>query len=139
MKLPLPFPGRRLREPLLCLILALSVLGVSCADPVRPELVDMASTPRGPVPAGTPAAPEPGAVFGAPGDGISVSTPVENDGPGATETNFLTPPCGGGSRLIPDAGASDAGAPADAGAPDSPADAGEAPPAVDGGGARRPC
>ncbi|HTV25244.1 MAG TPA: hypothetical protein VMG12_41405 [Polyangiaceae bacterium] len=38
---------------------------------------------------GGPANPD---TYGLPG-GEPVSAPTENDGPGATETNFLTPPC----------------------------------------------
>jgi hypothetical protein len=121
MKLPLHLLGRRRRALLVLIISASSALGVGCSEPAQPELVDMGlpAMPAGPVPAA------PGTVFGAPGDGISVSTPIENDGPGATETNFLTPPCGGdGSRLIPDAGTPRDGALSDAGAPQNPADAG---------------
>jgi hypothetical protein len=142
MKRPLHVHGQRRRTPLAWLLVVLSALGNGCSQPVEPELMDSESpsTPRGAAPgAGGPVVAEPGAVFGAPADdGMAVSTPVENDGPGATETNFLTPPCGAdGSRRLPDAGG--AGAPADAGVPVSPADAGAPMPAVDGGGARLPC
>ena len=144
MKLPPQVLGQRRRAPLVWFFMALGALGTGCSEPVRPELAESASpaTPRGAAPgAGGPVVAEPGMVFGAPGeDGMSVSTPVENDGPGATETNFLTPPCGAdGSRRFPDAGGSDAGAPESAGAPDSPPDAGATSPAVDGGAARLPC
>jgi hypothetical protein len=85
-------------------LVALSLLGAACAsgdqrlsDAAQPSMPGMAA---------------PGTVFGLPGDGSEgtpASTPPVNDGPGATETNFLTPPCGDGSRLIPDAGSADAG------------------------------
>lgn len=74
--------------------------------------------PGGPAaPAGEPSTPD--GTYGLPGP-EPVSTPPENDGPGATETNFLTPPCrtdsdcNGRRCIIGARTAADAGAPAEA-------------------------
>lgn len=88
------------------------------------------STPSGPaapgVVAGEPA-PEGTDTYGLPGSPEPVSTPPESDGPGATETNFITPPCHkdsdcpDGRRCV---GEARVAAPADAGAAPNAADAG---------------
>jgi hypothetical protein len=76
------------------LVLVLPVLFLGCAS-TEPQLTDMAQ-PALPgavgTPTPTPPAGEEPTTYGAPG-ADPVSVPVENDGPGATETNFLTPPC----------------------------------------------
>jgi hypothetical protein len=105
--------GRRLAvmtgpcTPAVAWLAVLSLLGAACASD-DPRLSDVAQ-PSVPGPGQA----QPGTVFGLPGDGSEgapASSPPVNDGPGATETNFFTPPCGvDGLRLVPDGGASDAG------------------------------
>jgi hypothetical protein len=104
---------------------------------VQPSMPELPGAPR---PLGGEPAP-PDSTYGLPGP-EPVSAPPENDGPGATETNFLTPPCRkdsdcsdgrrciGGARV---AGEADAGGAADAGdaglASDAGADLGRCDPA----------
>jgi hypothetical protein len=83
------------RVPRRWLVLVLPVLFLGCAstepqvtDTAQPALPGAVGTPTPTLPAG-----EEPTTYGVPG-ADPVSVPVENDGPGATETNFLTPPCG---------------------------------------------
>lgn len=62
---------------------ALVLLHAACSSSDTSAVLVQPSSPAGPESPGT---------YGLPG-GEPVSTPTENDGPGATETNFLTPPC----------------------------------------------
>jgi hypothetical protein len=136
MKTPLPsLLGGRRSAPHRWLIAALCLVAAACAssDPPLTDRAQPAATDSTVADPGSaiPGEPEPGgSVFGSPGEEMPASSPPENDGPGATETNFITPPCGAdGSRQIPDAGIAGGGA-EDAGVPDAVAD---------GGAARKPC
>jgi hypothetical protein len=125
----------------LVLFAALVQGGAGCSSSEPPAALQVQpSQPGGPL--------APGPLVGgppAPGDGDGLpgpeptSAPPDNEGPGATETNFLTPPCRAdgdcpdGRRCVVGARAAalpDAGAPADAGAS---ADAGDAGAADDAG------
>jgi hypothetical protein len=116
MKKPFLFAGRRSRAPFHSPVALVFGLAIACSS-TDPERVAQTqpSTPAGPAAPG-PSIPGPGMT-----DPSPVSAPPENDGPGATETNWLTPPCG---KQRPDAGAVEGAA--DAGAPDLGADAGAA-------------
>jgi hypothetical protein len=110
--------------------LAFALGGCSSNDTVEVQ----PSAPGGPSapgsPAGSPPPPDNTDTYGLPGP-EPVSDPPENDGPGATETNFLTPPC----RLdsdCPDARRCIAGARV-LGQRDAGADAGDAGLASDAG------
>jgi hypothetical protein len=95
MKNRSPSSGRAGRILRSWLGLALPVVVLACSDG---EPLDPSPTPSSPgaTPGGEPIAPSPGdpepTTYGSPG-ADPASAPVENDGPGATETNFLTPPC----------------------------------------------
>jgi hypothetical protein len=125
MKKPFLFTACGWRAPLRSLVTVACGLAIACSS-TDPELVAQRqpSTPDSAGPAAPgPSTPgpdtaDPSPVFGSPGEEIPVSTPPD-DGPGATETNWLTPPCG---KQRPDAGAIDGTA--DAGAPKPGTDAG---------------
>jgi hypothetical protein len=69
---------------------ALACGGCSSSEPPA-TLQVQPSMPSGPgAPAGDPLTPD--GTYGLPGP-EPMSTPPEEEGPGATETNFLTPPC----------------------------------------------
>lgn len=133
MKFPPLFRGLEQRGLTFGLVAALMLLcgGCSSSEPPTP-LQAQPSMPGGPV---TPLGGEPSTPDGT--DGLPgpepMSTPLENEEPGATETNFLTPPCrrdsdcNDGRRCILGARAA-----ADAGA--AAADAGDAGHASDAGG-----
>jgi len=126
MKKPFLCAGCRWRALFRSLVALACGLTVACSS-TDPELVAQTqpSTPDNAGPAAPgPSTPgpdmaDPNPVFGSPGEVVPVSAPPENDGPGATETNWLTPPCG---KQRPDAGGADSAA--DAGAPELGADAG---------------
>lgn len=126
MKKPFLYAGPRRRAPSRSFATLLCGLAFACSSS-DPDLVAQTqpSTPgnAGPSAPGPstpgPEAPDPSTVFESPGGEVPVSVPPENDGPGATETNWLTLPCG---KQRPDAGTADGGA--DAAAPDPGADAG---------------
>ncbi len=122
----------------------LSVAVFACSDSA--PLVTDPAPPASPADVLDPLLPSPGGeeptTYGTPG-AAPVSVPVENDGPGATETNFLTPPCGkdsdcgDGRRCVDGARAAAAGDGADGGGAqqtDGGAGAGDASvPSADGG------
>ena len=126
MKKPFLFAGRVWRAPFRSPVAWVCGLAIACSS-TDPELVAQTqpSTPDNAGPAAPgPSTPgpdmaDPSSVFGSPGEEIPVSAPPENDDPGATETNWLTLPCG---KQRPDAGGVDSAA--DAGAPELGADAG---------------
>jgi hypothetical protein len=111
---------RRSLPALLCgFVIACSSTDPELVAQTQPSTPDTSGPAApGPSPPG-PDTPEPVTVLGSPGDEIPVSAPPENDGPGATETNWLTLPCG---KQRPDAGGADGAA--DAGAPEPGVDAG---------------
>lgn len=124
MKFPPLFLGPQCRRAsfglFAALTLALACAGCSSGEP--PSLQVQPSTPGGPAaPGGESSTPDGTDTYGSPGPD-PVSVPPENDGPGATETNFLTPPCrqdsdcpdgrrcvGGARPAGADGGAADAG------------------------------
>lgn len=129
MKKPLLGAVRRRLSPVFARVALASGLALACStnDPdwvaqAQPSTPDTSApgTPGPTLPG--PATPDPGpvVVVDAPGEEIPVSSPPENDGPGATETNWITPPCG---KLPADAGVADGGV-VDAGVPELGADAG---------------
>ena len=130
MKFPPLFLGLPRRGAWFGPFAALALVCAACSSSEPPATLQVQpSMPSGPpAPSGEPATPD--GTYGLPGP-EPMSTPPENDGPGATETNFLTPPCRqdsdcngrrciGGARV---AGAADGGA----------TDAGDAGPASDAG------
>lgn len=131
MKFPPLFLVLLRRWGSLGLFAALALVGAGCSSNESPATLQVQpSMPSGPAGPGEPSTPD--GTYGLPGP-EPMSTPPENDGPGATETNFLTPPCRqdsdcNGRRCI--FGARGAGE-ADAGA--ASADAGDAGRASDAG------
>jgi hypothetical protein len=132
MKIPPLFRGLQHRAATFGLFAALTLLCAGCSSSEAPsQLQAQPSTPSGPF---TPLGGEPSTPDGT--DGLPgpepMSTPPESDGPGATETNFLTPPCrqdsdcnDGRRCILPARAAADAGA--------ATADAGDAGLASDAG------
>jgi hypothetical protein len=132
MKFPPLFRGLQHRGATFGLFAALTLLCARCSSSESPtQLQAQPSTPSGPSsPLGGESS-TPDGTYGLPGP-EPMSAPPEDEEPGATETNFLTPPCrqdsdcNAGRRCILGARAA-----ADAGA--ATADAGDAGLASDAG------
>ena len=123
MKNRSPSSGRAGRVLRRWLVIALPVVVLACSDGESRVLVPAPSAPGaspGVEPLPSTDGPLP-TTHGA-ADPDPVSVPIENDGPGATETNLLTPPCSkdsdcgagrrcvGGSRTASTTAATDGGA-----------------------------
>lgn len=135
MKIPPSFLVSLRRGLCSVLLAALAQGSAGCSSDETPAgLQVQPSQPGGPVAPLGGGSSTPGDIDGLPGP-EPTSAPPDDDGPGATETNFLTPPCRadgdcpGGRRCVNDARAAaglDAGAPSDADDAGQERDAGRA-------------